>query len=107
MPQSATLSALQNPNGLAQPMPSGPLNRPLSRLFHPATPQAPSLSERIEALAGDSPEQLAAVAMGDGEAELRAAAIEHLPDGNALRELAGLSGSPPSEELARFARRRL
>ena len=88
-------------------MPSGPLNRPLSRLFHPATPQVPSLPERIEALAGDSPEQLAAIAMDDGEAELRAAAIERLPDGNALRELAGLGGSPPSEELAHFARRRL
>ena len=89
-------------------MPSGPLNRPLSRLFRPASPLSPSLTERVGTLDGASPEQLAAIAMADSEAAVRAAAIERLPDGPPLRDLAGLHhNSSPSPEFAPLAQQRL
>ncbi len=89
-------------------MPSGPLNRPLSRLFRPASPLTPSLTEQISALDACSPEQLATIAMAKGEDAVRAAAIERLPDGERLRELAGLRGGPVSSpDFAPLAQQRL
>ena len=89
-------------------MPSGPLNRPLSRLFRPASPLTPSMTERIATLDAASPEQLAAIAIADGEDAVRAAAIERLPDSAPLRDLAGLRHSPaPSPEFASIAQQRL
>ena len=89
-------------------MPSGPLNRPLSRLFRPTSPLTPSLTEQISALDAASPEQLAAIAMGKGEDALRAAAIERLPDGQCLRALAGLpTGAAPFPDFVPLAQQRL
>jgi hypothetical protein len=85
-------------------MPSGPINRPLSRLFRPAPPLTPSLTERIATLDAASPEQLAAIALAEGEDAVRAAAIERLPDGDSLRSLAGLrQGAPPSQDFTPLA----
>jgi hypothetical protein len=66
------------------------------------------LTERNATLDGASPEQLAALAMADGEDAVRAAAIERLPDGESLRALAGLGHSAsPSSEFALLAQQRL
>jgi hypothetical protein len=80
----------------------------LSRLFRPASPLPPSLAERIATLAESSPEQLEAIAVAEGEEQLRAAAIERLPDGTALRELAGLTRDrATSPEFEMVAQQRL
>jgi hypothetical protein len=77
----------------------------LSRLFHKA-PSSPPSSARSSGVIVDAP------AGGDDEA-LRVAAALELPDGEALRRLAGLSGAPgdasraPSAALQRAARTRM
>jgi Domain of Unknown Function (DUF349) len=90
-------------------MSSGPDNRPLTRLFRPGgAPPSPALAERIAALDGASPQQLAALAVAENEETVRAAAIERLPDGEHLRELAGLSRrSAPSAPCEALAQQRL
>ncbi len=70
------------------------LMRPLSRFFRPAPPPAPTLEAKVTA-----PEET-----------LRAAAIRTLPDGEALRQLAGLcEGALPSvpSSLERIAQERV
>ena len=71
-------------------MPSKHL-KPLSQLFRPATSPPPFPLDHTASLGSASPEQLAAIALGDSDEALRAAAIERLPDGEILRKLAGLS----------------
>jgi hypothetical protein len=68
----------------------------------------PSLTERIAALDAATPEQLAEIAMVDGAEPVRAAAIERLPDGECLRELAGLRhGATPAAPITNLAQQRL
>ena len=90
------------------------LQQPLSRIFRaeppppPLPPAPPSLEERIAALDLESPEQIVATILGDGDEALRAAAIGKLPDGATLRKLAGLGGEPaPLAGLERFAQDRV
>ena len=90
------------------------LQQPLSRIFRaepppPSLPPSPpSLAERIAALASDSPEQIVATILGDGDEALRAAAVGRLPDGATLRMLAGIGREPaPSRGLERFAQDRV
>jgi hypothetical protein len=67
--------------------------KPFLRLFRkgPATPPPPpTLQERIAALPGAPGEVVAAAALGGDEDGLRVAAVRLLPDGDALRALAGL-----------------
>ena len=84
--------------------------KPLSRYFR-ATPAIPPIAhDPIAALDSGSPELIAATALGDGEAALRAAAVAKLPDGEALRNLAGLSsGAVPAHTVSveRAAQQRL
>ena len=83
---------------------------PLSRLFRSAPPLPPTAQDPAAMLDSGSPELITATALGDGEATLRAAAVRKLPDGEALRTLAGLrvaaSAAPPSS-LERIARERM
>jgi len=63
-----------------------------SRFFPKAPPSPPTLEERIATLNEESPDLLLGTALGADEEALRAAAIHKLPDGDALRKLAGTSG---------------
>ncbi len=75
--------------------------KPLSHLFRQA-PAAPAAPED---------ELTPAPVVGDGEEAARAAAVRKLPDGDALRKLAGVMGeedsSPASGTLGRIAQERL
>lgn len=64
----------------------------ISRFLRRAPPSPPTLEERIALLDAGSPDLLLATASGTDEEGLRIAAIDRLPDGDALRRLAGLSG---------------
>jgi hypothetical protein len=83
-----------------------------SRLFSKTPPSPPTLEERIAMLTAGSPDLLTETALHGKEENLRAAAIEKLPDGEALRGLAGFGGSiagtaithPPEVERAARAR---
>ena len=88
-------------------MPSKHL-KPLSQLFRPPASPPHSPVDHSASLGSASPEQLAAIALGDSDEALRAAAIERLPDGEILRKLAGLrDASANSPELQPFARKRV
>jgi hypothetical protein len=63
-----------------------------SRFFPKTPPSPPTLEQRIETLNVGSADLLLGTALGTGEEALRVAAIHRLPDGDALRKLAGLSG---------------
>jgi hypothetical protein len=63
-----------------------------SRFFPKAPPSPPTLEERIATLKAGSPDLLLGTALGTDDEALRVAAIHKLPDGDALRRLAGLSG---------------
>src|SRR5258708_28165090 len=63
-----------------------------SRFFPKTPPSPPTLEERIETLNAGSADLLLGTALGTDEEALRVAAIHKLPDGDALRKLAGLSG---------------
>src|ERR1700730_11494239 len=81
-----------------------------SRLFGAAPQPASPLAAQVAALDAASPERIAAAALGDGEEALRAAAASKLPDGEILRQLAGLregAASPGSSTLERIAQERL
>ncbi len=84
--------------------------KPLSGLFRPEAPDAPSLDTQVAALEPASPEALIAATSGDGTDAVRAAAVKRLPDGEPLRKLAGLnegaSTHPPSN-LERIAQERV
>jgi hypothetical protein len=89
-------------------MPSRTLKRPLSGLFGAAPAPPASLAERIAALDSAATEQIIAIASGEGEQALRAAAVERLHDGETLRTLAGLSeGTAPASSIGRLARQRV
>src|SRR5579862_611578 len=89
-------------------MPSKETHPTLSRLFRAAPPPPASLQAQIEGLDTAAPEQLTALALNDGEPALRAAAIERLPNGEALRRLAGLQGaSDAPEEFMQLAQTRI
>ena len=75
--------------------------RLFSRLFPKAPPSPPTLEERIAMLNAGPADLILGTALGSDEGGLRVAAIHKLPDGDALRRLAGLSGladsaSPPA-----------
>jgi hypothetical protein len=89
---------------------------PLSRLFRSAPPPPPAAQDPAAMLDSGSPELISATALGDGEETLRAAAVRKLPDGEALRTLAGLritasaarpSSLEPSSSLERTAQERV
>jgi hypothetical protein len=83
---------------------------PLSRLFRSAPPLPPAAQDRAAMLDSGSPELIAATALGDGEETLRAAAVRKLPDGAALRTLAGLrvgAGATRPSSLERIAQERM
>lgn len=61
-----------------------------SRFFRTAPPP-PTPEERIAALSAGSAELILGAELGAGEEELRLAAIRGLPDGDALRRIAGIS----------------
>jgi len=63
-----------------------------SRFFPKTPPSPPTLEERIATLNAGSPDLLLGTALGTDDQALRVAAIHKLPDGDALRKLAGLSG---------------
>ena len=63
-------------------------------LFSKAPPPPPTLAERIASLQTSPAEVVVNAALGSDEASLRVGAIRLLPDGDALRLLAGLEDSP-------------
>jgi hypothetical protein len=63
-----------------------------SRFFSKPPPSPPTLKERIAVLNAGSADLILGTAFGTDEEGLRVAAIHKLPDGDALRKLAGLSG---------------
>src|SRR5450631_1550967 len=71
-----------------------------SRFFPKAPPSPPTLEERIAMLNVGSPELILGTAFGTDEEGLRVAAIHKLPDGDALRRLAGMSGLADSASIA-------
>jgi hypothetical protein len=85
------------------------LMKPLSNLARPTPGSAATLESKVAALDTATPESIAATALGEGEEELRAAAIGKLKDGLPLRTLVGLSESvsPPSMGLRRVAQERM
>jgi hypothetical protein len=65
----------------------------------PTPPQTPTSAERVASLQSAPADIVANTALGDEDSTLRIAAIRLLPDGDALRSLAGLddpSGSAPA-----------
>ena len=86
------------------------LMKPLRHIGRAPPPSPPALETRVAALDAGSPELITATALGDGEEELRAAAVRMLPDGGILRRLAGLSdgAAPPlSSTIGRIAQERM
>lgn len=70
--------------------------KPLSRLFRPAPPPPPpTLQEHITSLQTATLDVIVNTALGGDDASLRVGAIRLLPDGDALRTLAGLSDQSP------------
>jgi hypothetical protein len=87
-----------------------PFVTPLSRLFRSAPPLPPTAQDRAAMLDSGSAELITATALGNGEETLRAAAVCKLPDGEALRTLAGLraaAGAAPASSLERIAQERM
>jgi Domain of Unknown Function (DUF349) len=84
-----------------------------SRLFSKTPPSPPTLEERIAILNAGPAELLAETALHGKEENLRVAAIEKLPDGEALRALAGFGSSiegtaiTHAPEVERAARARM
>jgi Domain of Unknown Function (DUF349) len=71
-----------------------------SRLFPKAPPSPPTLDERIATLDAGSADLILGTALGTDEEAVRVAAVQKLPDGDALRKLAGPAGSPHSASAA-------
>ncbi len=65
-----------------------------SRLTATPPPPPPALAERIAALQSATAEVVVETALGSDDASLRIGAIRLLPDGEALRRLAGLADVP-------------
>ena len=62
-----------------------------SRFFSKAPPSPPTVAERVAMLSEGSADLILATALGTGAEGLRLTAIQKLPDGDALRRIAGLS----------------
>jgi hypothetical protein len=60
-------------------------------LFRKPAPTPPTLDERIATLSAAAPDLLVGTALGGDEEGLRVAAVVRLPDGDALRTIAGFS----------------
>jgi hypothetical protein len=72
-----------------------------SRFFRKAPPPPPpTLEQRITTLNAGSADLILGTALGAEEEGLRVAAIHKLPDGDALRRLAGVSGSAEGAPVA-------
>jgi Domain of Unknown Function (DUF349) len=71
-----------------------------SRFFSKSPASPPSLEQRMTMLNTGSPDFILGTALGTDEQALRVAAIHKLPDGDALRRLAGLSGLADSGSVA-------
>src|ERR1700719_1874736 len=72
-----------------------------SRFFRKAPPPPPpTLEQRITTLNAGSADLILGTALGAEEEGLRVAAIHKLPDGDALRRLAGVSGSAEGAAVA-------
>jgi hypothetical protein len=71
-----------------------------SRVFNKAPPPPPTLQERIATLDAGSANLIVDTAFGTDEEGLRVAAALKMPDGEALRKLAGLSGADGSASIA-------
>jgi hypothetical protein len=70
--------------------------KPFSRLFRKIPPPPPpTLPQRIASLHTAPTEVVVNAALGSDDASLRVGAIRLLPDGDALRVLAGLADPPP------------
>ncbi len=76
----------------------------LSRLFRkappPPTPLPPTAAERIATLQNAAADVVANTALGSDDTSLRVGAVRLLPDGDALRALAGLA-NPPAGAVTR------
>ena len=77
-----------------------------SRLFRKTPPSPPTGEERIATVRAGSADLILGTALGSNEERLRVAAIHELPDGDALRRLAGLcaqsspAGLPENASMA-------
>jgi hypothetical protein len=82
------------------------------RLFSKPVPPPPTLDDRIATLSAASPDLIVGTALSSDEEGLRVAAVSRLPDGDALRKIAGLSANtdgactayPPAVERAAQSR---
>src|SRR5260370_26836960 len=74
-----------------------------ARLFGKTPPSPPTLQERISILNSGSADLILDVALHAEEENLRIAAIDKLPDGDALRRLAGLSATAEGTAIASTA----
>ena len=75
--------------------------KPFSRLFKKdSPPPPPTLAQRVAALQAAPAEVVVLTALGNDDASLRVSAIRLLPDGDALRRLAGLADPLPDEVAA-------
>jgi hypothetical protein len=74
-----------------------------ARLFSKNPPAPPTLQERIALLNAGSADLLLETALHAEEENLRVAAIDKLPDGDALRRLAGLAASTEGASIASSA----
>jgi uncharacterized protein DUF349 len=71
-----------------------------ARLFSKTAPPPPTLQERIALLNAGAADLLLDTALHAAEEDLRVAAVDKLPDGDALRRLAGLSASSEGTSIA-------
>jgi hypothetical protein len=75
-----------------------------ARLFRGSPPSPPTLDERVATLASGSEDRIEATALGNEEEGLRVAAVQRLPDGDALRSLCELPALPAAVERAAQSR---
>ena len=78
-------------------MPLKHLMTPLSRLLGPAAASPDSASDAAGVSESASPAQLTELALTATDAAVRATAVSRLPDGTALRQLAGLGSGPAAD----------
>jgi hypothetical protein len=74
-----------------------------ARFFSKTAPSAPTLPERVALLNAGSADLLLDTALHAAEEDLRVAAVDKLPDGDALRRLAGLSASTEGTSITTSA----
>jgi hypothetical protein len=74
-----------------------------AHLFSKTPPSPPTLQERIALLKAGSADLLLDTALHAAEEDLRVAAVDKLPDGDALRRLAGVTASTEGTSIAMSA----